>query len=99
MRKGTTPTLAFVLPFDTTTVSTVRIIFSRNDETVLVKDTASCSISGDTLTLPLTQEETFLFDCDTNYQVQIRVKFANGTAMASEIMYLPVQKCLDQEVI
>lgn len=99
MRKGTTPKLTFTLPLDTSLVSRVRVVFALNNKPVLVKDEGACSFSGSNVVIEFTQEETFLFECDTNYQVQMRVKLSDGSVLASDIMNLPVERCLDEEVI
>lgn len=99
MRKGTTPKLTFTLPFDTKDVSCVRVIFAHNNEPILTKDEKACSMTGNDVVIPFTQEETFLFKCDTNYQVQVRVKLRDGSVLASDIMNLPVERCLDEEVL
>lgn len=99
MRKGTTPKLFFDLPFDTSAISRVRVVFAFNNEPILVKEEKACSFSGNRITISLTQEETFLFKCDTNYQVQVRVRLKGGDVISSDIMILPVERCLDKEVI
>lgn len=99
MRKGTTPKLAFSLPFDTSGVSCVRVVFALNNTPILVKEGEECSFKENFVVLAFTQEETFLFECDTNYKVQMRVKLIDGSVIASDIMTLPVERCLDEEVI
>lgn len=99
MRKGTTPSLTFSLPFDSSMVQCARIVFAHNNTPVLVKADDECVFSGNEVAITLTQEETFLFNCDTNYQVQVRVKLTDGSVQASEIMTLPVERCLDEEVL
>ena len=99
MRKGTTPKLAFSLPFDTSGVSCVRVVFALNNTPILVKEGKDCTFQDNFVVSPFTQEETFLFDCDTNYKVQMRVKLIDGSVISSEIMTLPVERCLDKEVL
>ena len=99
MRKGTTPKLTFSLPFDTSGVSCVRVVFALNNTPVLVKEGEECSLIENHVVLAFTQAETFLFECDTIYQVQMRVKLIDGSVVASDIMHLPVERCLDEEVL
>lgn len=99
MRKGTTPTLTFTIPLDPSQIDKVRIVFAENNTPVICKTEEDCSIDGNDLILRFTQEETFLFQCDHNYQVQMRIKLINGEVLATEIMRLPVERCLDEEVM
>lgn len=99
MRRGTTPTFTFELPFDITTLSRVRIIFSQEDNVIFVKELNECQVSGNILSVELTQEETFKFDCKKTAQIQIRVLTLGGEAPASDVMVVDVMKCLDNEVL
>lgn len=99
MIRGTTPTHIFRLPFDTSLIDEVRIIYSQNDEQILVKETVDCNLDGNTISVTLTQEDTFKFDCKKCVQIQVRVLTARGEALASKIKHIDVEKCLDNEVI
>ncbi len=99
MRKGTTPTLTFTIPIDPLQIEKVRIVFAENNSPILTKTHEDCFMNGNDLVLRLTQEETFLFECDHNYQVQMRFKLVNGDVKATDIMCLPVERCLDEEVL
>lgn len=99
MIRGTTPTHIFRLPFDTSLIDEVRIIYSQNDEQILVKETVDCNLDGNTISVTLTQEDTFKFDCKKCVQIQVRVLTAGGEALASKIKHINVEKCLDNEVI
>ena len=99
MRKGTTPKLTFTIPFDTSRIQCFRVVFAYRNEPILTKDEKSCSCSGNKITVPLTQEETFLFGCDSIHQVQMRVKLSDGSVINSEIIHISVDRCLDKEVL
>lgn len=99
MRKGTTPTLTFTIPFDTAEIDCLRIILANDNNVILVKDDNECTLKGNEITVQLTQEETFLFDCDSMNQVQIRIKMKSGEVVSSDILKLPVKRCLDSEVL
>lgn len=99
MIRGTTPTHNYRIPFETSGLKEVRIIYSQNDEQILVKETADCNLDGNTISVTLTQEDTFKFDCQKCVQIQLRVSTAGGQVLASKIKHIDVEKCLDNEVM
>lgn len=97
--RGTTPTHTFTLPFDTEIVGKIKVTYAQNDVVVLEKEQAACECSGNTVTVRLTQEDTFKFDCKQCVQIQVRVLTQTGDALVSEIKHIGVRKCLDGEVL
>lgn len=89
MYRGTTPTLQFYLDFLLEDEKEVFITFVQNNKTVLEKSIneieKSVAYDGNTiLSFKMTQKETLLFDEET-IEMQIRIKFENGEAIASNI--------------
>lgn len=99
MIRGTTPKHTFRIPFDADMIKEVRIIYAQNDQQILVKETADCTLEGNTIRTALTQEETFKFDCTKCVQIQVRALTSDGEALASAIKHIDVDKCLDSEVL
>ena len=99
MIRGTTPTHQFTLSFDTDRLRCVRIIYAQNDEIVLAKDTDDCTLDGPTITVTLSQEETFRFDCKEFAQIQVRVLTRANESLVSPIIKEKIEKCLDSEVM
>lgn len=99
MIRGTTPVHTFTIPFDTGNVESAKVIYTQGDEQILCKKTTECSMSGNTISVMLTQEETFLFDCSKHCKVQLRVLTKDGVALASHIVTVNVHTCLDDEVL
>lgn len=99
MRKGTTPTHMFELPFDSSDVSKIKITYQQNNNTILTKRDADLNFDGNTVSTTLTQEETFLFDHQRTVYIQVRVLTKDNIALTSEIMPVGVDKCLDNEVL
>lgn len=97
--RGTTPTHIFTLPFEAKLISNIRIIYTQGDEQILVKEVKDCNIDGNTVTVRLTQEETFLFDCKKYVEIQVRVLTAEKDALNSDPIKVSVEKCLDNEVM
>ena len=99
MRRGTTPTHTFHLPFDADMDSKVRIIYAQNDEPVFTKETADCTMKDMSITTKLMQEETLMLDQRKNVQIQLRVITTTGDAMASNVITKGVLELLEDEVL
>ena len=100
MIRGTTPTHIFQIPFNTSQIKELKILYAQSNEILLEKRMRDCTIDGDTITVHLTQEETFLFDCKKNrVEIQIRILTTNDELLSSTIMNVPVSRCLDNEVL
>lgn len=98
MIHGTTPTHVFVLPFDGGIISKVRVLYSQNDNVILVKESDSCTIAGNEISTTLSQEDTFLFDRGEPVEIQLRVLTNTGDALASVPKKVNIVKCLENEV-
>ena len=96
MRKGTTPTYRFKLPFDSSLIAVAKVTFEQDGVTVERKDG---TIDGDILTVKLTQEETFKFKGDVYARCNVRILTKDNTALSSEFFHVFVRECLDDEVL
>lgn len=99
MRKGTTPTHVFALGIDAELVKDLRVVYAQNGRTIVRRDLNSCTLNGGELTVKLTQGETLRFDANKMVNIQIRVLTTGGDALASDIIAVTVDDCLDNEVI
>lgn len=99
MRRGTTPTHTFTIPFTVDNVKNALIVYTQGDEEILRKTVSQCRMDGNTLSVELTQEDTFLFDCNKKVQIQVRVLTAADKAFTSDIITTDVSKCLSDEVL
>ena len=107
MRRGTTPTHNFTLPFAAPDGSAVRVVYAQNDRVVLEKTTEACTVSGECVTVRLTDAETLLFDCSEHYhngrreaypvEIQIGIKTPLGDKLWSEIITTTVERCLRKD--
>lgn len=97
---GTTPTHTFTLPFDTYTVSEVRVLYApEHGKAVVVKETSDCELSGNSLFVTLTQEDTLKLDDYPRIRVQLRLLMSDGTALSTETMLLATRACLEDAVL
>ena len=99
MIRGTTPTHIFTIPFDTALIADLRISYAQCGKEVVVKTKEDATLDGQTITVKLTQEETFNFDCSKRVFVQVRVLTLGGEAVSSEVMMVSVEQCLNNEVL
>ena len=98
MIKGTTPTHTFNIPFDTSLIDEVRVVYSQNDTPLLTKTTEDCIMVEQTISVTLTQEDTFLFD-NKPVDIQLRVLTKAGEALASVPERVGIVRCLEDGVV
>ena len=97
MRRGTTPTYTFPIPFSIDSIATAKVTFAQSG--VLVeKKLEDCGRGEDEISVKLTQEETFRFS-EGAVSIQLRVLTEGGDALASDPMHDMVDGCLDEEVL
>lgn len=99
MIRGTTPTHIFEIPFDSSLLKRVQITYTQAGQNLVVKNIEDCVLDGCSITVKLTQEETFKFSHKKNVEVQIRVLTNDDTAMATTIREVPIGRVLNDEVL
>ena len=102
MIKGTTPTLQFNLPIDTSTIKAAEVMVryvDNNKEVTIVKTLDECVTTGNTITAMLTQEETLQLPAPSNVEIQLRVLTLDDVALASVIFTTTVKRLLKEGVI
>ena len=99
MRRGTTPTHTFTLPFEVGVIKSIRVIYSQNKIPVLRKDTEDFTLKDSSASIKLTQSETLAFDSHKTVDVQVRVLTKDGEALASQIMTVRPERLLENEVL
>lgn len=85
MRRGTTPTLIFDLPFDASQLAEAWISIAQGGKIIVDKTLADCELDGCSISTRLTQAETLALSSSTRTEVQLRVRTILGEALASEI--------------
>lgn len=99
MIRGTTPTLEFTVPFDTSILAEAWVTLSQNDAVVLNKQLKDCKCDKRKLSVSLTQEETLKLDCECVTEIQIRARTLEGEALASQIITEDTGRILKDGVI
>ena len=92
MIRGTTPTLEFTMPFDTSLIAELYITITQN---------GACNCNDTSVSLTLTQEDTLRLEQKpySDSEMQIRVRTIAGEALASNIMRIYVGRILKDGVI
>ena len=96
---GTTPTHTFTLPFEKEMLADLRITYLQNKKKIFTKGMEDVEISGNDISLILTQEDTFLFEAGKNVSIQLKIKTTEGLVFNSDIIEMRVDCSLDNEVI
>ena len=99
MYRGTTPTLKFTLPFEASTLAEAYISIEQNRRVILEKTIEDCTLSGNTISVKLTQEETLKLGVSDRTEIQLRVRLADGNALASQIFAVSTERILKDGVI
>lgn len=99
MRRGTTPTITCTLStdIDLTECELIRVIIRQGENVRLVKDTSDITIQDKTISVRLSQEETFAF-YQGSADIQVRIKVSDAV-YATEIKSIRVDTSLDEEVL
>ena len=102
MIKGTTPTLQFNLPIETSTLKAAEVMVRYVDnhkEVTIVRTLDECETTESTITARLTQEETLLIPAPSVVEIQLRVLTLDDVALASSIFKTSVGRLLAEGVI
>ena len=99
MRQGTTPKHIFTTNIDASVIKSLRIIYAQVDNVLFVKRTEECVLTGNTIEVSLSQEETLKVDETEYVQIQLHVLTQNDEAITSDIMLVWPEKLLSKEVI
>lgn len=102
MIKGTTPTLQFILPFDSSVIKTAEIVveyIDANKSVQIVKTLEDCELKDNTIATMLTQEETLQLPAPTTVNVQLRILTTDDTVLATEVEKVSVKRLLKEDVI
>ena len=99
MRRGTTPTHTFKSPVDFTTVDVIYVTYSQDGRKIIEKSKEDIEITEDTLTVTLSQTDTLAFSTIGEVEIQVRAKFPDGSALASNVIKTQACKILKEGVI
>lgn len=95
MKRGTTPTHTFTLPFDVSMIQKLRVLYSQDGELKLTKTEAT--MEGNTVSVKLTQADTFILKCGRFVDIQLRILTPAGDALNSDVIRVAVDRCLEED--
>lgn len=101
MRRGTTPTNIFTVPFEVVNPQAVQLTYKQKDIAIERQmDDMQIDVADGktTLTVTLTQEETLKLSARPAY-IQCRIVMSDGEAVASNILMVNVGDVLDGGVL
>lgn len=96
--RGTTPGNTFMVPIDLTTCDVIYITYSQYGATVFEIEKDDIEVSADKLVVSLTQEQTLALKKGA-VSIQIRARYPDGTAVASDIINTTTEEILKDGVI
>lgn len=99
MRKGTTPSFTFTLPFGVEIIAKAKVVIGQGGKILFEKRDNDLLLDGNTITLKLTQEETFKMDCKKQLEIYLRVLTLGGDALKTDTYVINVCDCMDNEVL
>lgn len=97
--RGTTPNQIFTVDADITQAEVVYLTYKQGNMTVLEKEKEELTITKDTVSFRMTQEESLLFERNGEISMQIRARFSDGTAIKSNIVKTSSDHLLKEGVI
>ena len=98
MYRGTTPLNIFTVDANLTTAEVIYITYKQGCQVVIEKDIDEIEVTANKLTVRLSQEDTLKFDY-REVEIQIRARYSDGTAIASNIIKTTVEHILKDGVI
>lgn len=99
MRRATTPTHTFELGTDATRFAKILVTYKQRGTTKLELTEDDVTVEGQTIIYKLTQEEANEFTEGVNVEIQVRVKTTDGDVFATDIITMPVEAVLNDEVL
>ena len=101
---GSTPTITYKVPFDPTTLSECRVVFSsKSGLTILEKNIEDLKLesseTGGMISFTMTQEETLLFGNDTECRTQLHVMDSENVVSVSNVITFNTSTLLKREAL
>lgn len=97
--RGTTPIHVFITDVDLTDAEVIYVTYKQKREILIEKTKEQIEVTSEGLTIALTQEETLMFKNNGDVRIQIRARFSDGSAIASNIIETKASEILKEGVI
>ena len=102
MIKGTTPTIKYNLPFESSLIKSAEIVVmyvDANKEVLIVRNLEKCTLDDKSIQTVLTQEETLALPAPSTVEVQLRIVTKDDTILATVPEKVTVKRLLKEDVI
>jgi hypothetical protein len=99
MRRATTPLHKFTFPISPETFEKILITYSQGRKIILEKERDDLTISGNTVSFQMSQEEANLFKTGDDVRVQVRALTYAGNAVASKVITISVGEVLNDVIL
>lgn len=102
MIKGTTPTIKYNLPFESSLIRSAEIVVmyvDANKEVLIVRNLDDCTLGEKSIETMLTQEETLRLPAPSSVEVQLRIVTTDETILATVPEKVTVKRLLKEDVI
>lgn len=102
MIKGTTPTIKYNLPFESSLIKSAEIVLmyvDANKEVLIVRNLDDCTLGDTSIETMLTQEETLQLPAPSFVEVQLRVVTTSDSILATVPEKVMVKRLLKEDVI
>lgn len=96
MKRGTTPAIVFSPSVDLSGALRLWVTFSQCGKEVFTLTEAELAVTEETVTAHLSQEQTLQLSAYNDVEMQLRVRWEDGTAMASDIVKAKVDRILKE---
>lgn len=96
--RGATPTNIFNVSVDLTSAEVLYVTYVQFGRTVLEKTIEECTVTSDTVTVSLSQNDTIKFKM-APVKIQIRARLQDGSAHVSKVIETTATELLKQGVI
>ena len=90
MKRGTTPTITYYFPFAVSAIEKIRINFMQGSDTLFTKTEEDCAFSGQTVSVQLTQAETYALSAKKRVSTDARYLKTDGTVGGTKFKYIDV---------
>lgn len=99
IRRGTTPTNVFEVNLDLTDAEEIWLTYEQMGSVLFRKEKEDLEIEPEEVRVTLSQEETLSLTPGEKVEIQFRARFADGTAVASNIIETCTKDVLEGGVI
>lgn len=100
MRRGTTPTIPFTIDGSTENIAQMELYIANSQGLILEKKLSEMTVSGNEVSVKLTQADTLKLQDNSFVKLQIRILYKDGTVVASDVEESFVEEILkDGEIV